>query len=98
MIKRKRGEEGRVRREEERARKGSQCSCLTGNDDSDDQNNLGGEEEEEDRQLDSPKYATSGKAGGEFLFGSLKGGADRASSLLPVVLNIQYRLCLIALL
>jgi len=88
-----------VRREEERARKGSQCSCLTGNDDSDDQNNLGGEEEEEeDRQLDSPKYATSGKARGEFLFGSLKGGADRASSLLPVVLNIQYRLCLIALL
>lgn len=64
MIKRKRGEEGRVRREEERAQKGSQCSCLTGNDDSDDQNNLGGEEEEEeDRQLDSPKYATSGKPG-----------------------------------
>jgi hypothetical protein len=34
------------------------------------------EEEEEDRQLDSPKYSTSGKAGGEFLFGSLEGGAD----------------------
>lgn len=35
------------------------------------------EEEEEDRQLDSPKYSTSGKAGGEFPFGSLEGGADR---------------------